>query len=200
MSVFSSAYFPPIRYMADFLQAENPLIDGFENMQKQTYRNRCYILGPNGRQMLIVPTARNNESRRVKDIRISYAENWQKEHYKSLEAAYRRSPYFEYYEHIFETILKTRYNFLFELNNAIMEQILNLLQADVQIKLTESYKADFEIDKRDVYKAKSEPVQIPVYAQVFEEKIPFESGLSIIDLICNQGPQSIIYLKNLNCI
>lgn len=200
MTVFASHFFPTIRYMADYISANNSVVDGFEHMQKQTYRNRCYILGPNGRQMLVVPTMRNNESRRMKDIRISNAENWQKEHYKSLEAAYRRSPFFEYYEQVFEEIFNLEYEYLFDLNNAILERILKLLQSSIEIKFTEEYKSLYERDFREKYIAKSDPVQIPEYVQVFAEKLPFESDLSIIDLLCNHGPQSIIYLKNLNFI
>lgn len=197
MTVFSAHYFPSIRYMADFILAENPLIDGFENMQKQTYRNRCHILGPNGRQMLIVPTAGNNMSRRVKDTRISYAENWQKEHFKSLEAAYRRSPYFEFYEDVIGEIFTKRHEFLFDLNLDILERILKLLKAGIQIDFTEKYEASPENDMRNYYNAKEVPVKLPEYSQVFEEKTAFESDLSILDLLCNEGPHSILYLKNL---
>ena len=183
--------------MSDFLKADKPVLDGFENMQKQTYRNRCYILGPNGRQMLIVPTAKKNASRRVKDIQISYAENWQKEHYKTLEAAYRRSPYFEFYEHIFEEIYQSKHKFLFDLNLDILERLLKILQSDVSIEFTDTYQSEYKLDFRNNYNSKEQPVEIPKYAQVFIEKIPFETDLSIIDLICNLGPQSIIYLKDL---
>lgn len=183
--------------MADFLASENPTIDGYENMQKQTYRNRCYILGPNGKQLLVVPTAKNNNSRSMKDIRISYAENWRKEHFKSLEAAYRRSPYFEYYEYVFEAIFAEEHTFLFDLNKAILERILTILQSDAQITYTEAYHAQAENDFREKYQAKEKPVEITKYTQVFDEKLDFVTDLSIIDLICNQGPQSTIYLNNI---
>ncbi|MDO5655489.1 MAG: WbqC family protein [Flavobacteriaceae bacterium] len=197
MTVFSSHYFPSIRYISDFINSENQLIDGFENIQKQTYRNRCYILGPNGRQMLVVPYERKNPSRQMKDMRICYAENWQKEHFKSLEAAYRRSPYFEYYEHYFDEIFNRRFEYLFELNNAILERILKILQAEIPLQFTQSYESVYQKDLREAYSAKEKKIEIPEYPQVFVEKIPFETDLSIIDLICNLGPESIIYLKNL---
>lgn len=166
-------------------------------MQKQTYRNRCYILSPNGRQTLVVPTQKNNESRRLKDIKISYAENWQKEHYKSLEAAYRRSPYFEYYEYVFEDLLNSKHEFLIDLNLDILERLLKILNIDTQISLSESYINGSENDFREKYNTKSKPLELPHYTQVFNEKLGFVTDLSIIDLICNQGPESVIYLTNL---
>ena len=194
--IFSAHYFPSIRYMADFLQSENPILDGNENIQKQTYRNRCYILGPNGRQILVVPTARNNNSRKMKDIQISYAENWQKEHFKSLEAAYRRSPYFEFYEDYFHDIFDAKPNYLFDLNINILERLLKILQAEKEIQLTQEFKKGYEYDFREKFNAK-EFETIKPYAQVFEEKMDFVHDLSCVDLICNQGPQASLYLKNL---
>lgn len=197
-SVFTSYYFPPIQYMADFIQQESAIIDAYENMQKQSYRNRCYILGPNKKLMLQVPTQKNNHSRNIKDIKISYAENWQKVHFKSLEAAYRRSPFFEFYEHFFHEILNSKHVFLFDLNIFIMERILRMLQLDSEINISKAYLKSYEVDFRDQYNPKIENVMIPPYSQVFEEKQEFVHNLSIIDLICNLGgSESKLYLKNL---
>ncbi|MXV38286.1 hypothetical protein GO491_06290 [Flavobacteriaceae bacterium Ap0902] len=201
MDIFSAHFFPTIRYMADWIHADNPVLDNFENIQKQSYRTRCYIQGPNGRQMLSVPTQKNNKSRRIKDIKIAYAEHWRKEHFKSLEAAYRRSPYFEYYEHFFEDVLHADFTYLFDLNYYILERLLKLLQFDSDIKKTNQYyqAGDHLVDNdfREKYLAREEPVIIPSYPQVFEEKLSFEPDLSFIDLLCNLGPESVIYLKKL---
>lgn len=196
-SVFTAYYFPPIAYMADFIQQESPMLDAYENMQKQTYRNRCYILNANGKQMLNIPTQKNNKTRKIRDIKISYDEDWPKEHFKSFEAAYRRSPYFEFYEHHFADILEAKPIYLFDLNHLIMERLLTILQVDTKFTLTESYLSTYNQDFRDAYNAKSDAFKNPKYAQVFEEKMDFVPNLSIVDLICNQGPQSKIYLKNI---
>lgn len=196
LNIFSAYYFPPIRYVSDFIKSETNWIDEFENFQKQTYRNRCYILGPNGRQLLVVPIVHNGK-RRMKDIEISYDANWQKEHFKSLEAAYRRSSFFEFYEHYFTEVFEKKHKYLLDLNLSILEQILRILQKEVQIYKTEKYIELSENDFREKYQAKKEAKKIPEYAQVFQEKLPFETDLSIIDLICNNGPESVIYLKNI---
>ena len=147
--------------------------------------------------MLVVPLSHNNSSRKMKEIEISYAENWQKEHFKTLESAYRRSPYFEYYGHYFEDILSQKTERLFDYNVHILEQILSILKTEVQINITSRYESSIAGDLREKFKAKEEPVSIPEYMQVFEEKNGFITDLSIIDLICNEGPRSLEYLKNL---
>lgn len=196
--VFSPFYFPPIRYMAEVVQQNTIIWDGIEHFQKQTYRNRCHVVGANGLQKLVVPTMRHGNSRHLKDLKISYAADWQKEHFKTLEAAYRRSPYFEYYEYVFELIFTLKEKYLIDLNHKIMEQILKILQTNVEIRFTETYREDYPNDCRNSYLTKSNPIEIPNYSQVFEEKLGFVTDLSIIDLICNLGPESIIYLKKYN--
>lgn len=196
MNIFSAYYFPSISYVSDFIKSEINWIDEFENFQKQTYRNRCYILGANGKQLLVVPIVHNGK-RRMKDIEISYDANWQKEHFKSLEAAYRRSSFFEFYEHYFTKVFEKKHKYLLDLNLSILEQILRILKKEVQIYKTEKYIELSENDFREKYQAKKKVEKIPKYSQVFQEKIPFETDLSIIDLICNNGPESVIYLKNI---
>ena len=196
MSTFPLFYYPPIRFFADWISQKEKTIDIYENYQKQTYRNRCYILSPNGVQKLIVPIEHNG-ARVMKDLRVSYAENWQKEHFKSLEAAYRRSPYFEYYEDSLCDVFNKEFKFLIDLNINILEQLLILLQAENKFSLSEAYVETKKNDFRNAYNAKDK-VALPEYTQVFSEKIDFQSDLSILDLLFNEGPQSILYIKQLN--
>ena len=196
MSTFSLFYCPPIRFFADWISQKGKVIDIHENYQKQTYRNRCHILSPNGVQKLIIPIEHNG-TRVMKDLKISYAEDWQKEHFKSLEAAYRRSPYFEFYEDsLCPVFLEKKYKYLIDLNFNILEQLLILLQLNNDFSISESYVESEENDFRNAYNAKTK-VNLPEYTQVFSEKMEFQSDLSILDLLFNEGPQSILYLKQL---
>src|ERR1035437_8256026 len=97
-ALFPTAYLPPIQYYAKVAACPNVVFELYEHFPKQTYRNRSYIMSPNGEQMLVVPLKSRTERIITRDIRISYNDNWQKLHWRSLEAAYRRSAYFEYYE------------------------------------------------------------------------------------------------------
>ncbi|MGV4460151.1 WbqC family protein [Ornithobacterium rhinotracheale] len=196
LNAFSSQYFPPIRFFADFLSQENPCIDVYENYQKQTYRNRCHILSPNGLQKLVVPIAHTGK-RAMKDLQISYAQDWQKEHLRSFEAAYRRSPYFEYYEDDLMPTFEKKHKFLLDLNLEILEQLLNLLQIENKFSLSESYIESPAEDFRQAYDAKNPVEDLPEYTQVFSEKLQFIPDLSVVDLLFNEGPKSIVYLKNL---
>ncbi|QAR30966.1 hypothetical protein EQP59_06255 [Ornithobacterium rhinotracheale] len=196
LNTFSAQYFPPIRFFADFLVQKSPCIDVFENYQKQTYRNRCHILSPNGLQKLVVPIAHTG-NRAMKDLQISYAQDWQKEHLRSFEAAYRRSPYFEYYEDDLMPVFEKKHKFLLDLNLEILEQLLSLLQVEKTFSLSESYVESPTRDFRQAYDAKNPVVDLPEYVQVFSEKLHFHPDLSVVDLLFNEGPQSIVYLKNL---
>src|ERR1043165_2589546 len=94
-----SQYFPLIHYYKTLINHYILQIERYEHYQKLSYRNRCYIAGPNGTILLSVPLAKGKNQRTVmKDVRISNEENWQSQHWKTLVSAYRRSPWFEYYE------------------------------------------------------------------------------------------------------
>ena len=99
MSTFPLFYSGSVGYFQSLLAADSVQFEVHEHFIKQTQRNRLEILGPNGRQLLVIPTLKSAGKRTTGNVKISHAENWQKEHWKSLEAAYQRSPYFEFYEH-----------------------------------------------------------------------------------------------------
>ena len=81
-------YLPPISWFSEYLNPDNEVVfEQFETFPKQTYRNRASIYGANGKLSLIIPI-RGTESKLMKDIEISYQENWQKNHWKSIESAY----------------------------------------------------------------------------------------------------------------
>src|SRR5512145_1659315 len=90
--LLSTSYLPPLQYIAKFLSGFPALIEKHENYQKQSYRNRCYIYGANGRQCLVIPVKKlHGEKTPIKEVEIDYTSNWQKIHLKSIESAYRLS-------------------------------------------------------------------------------------------------------------
>lgn len=195
--IFPVFYFGPISYFIELIRNENQQFEIHENFPKQTYRNRCYIQGANGKLRLAIPIVHNGK-RSVKDLEISYESNWQKEHFKSLVSAYKSSPYFEYYEDEIAEIYERKEKFLLDLNFKTLEFINAKLKLDLNLgNRTESYQAtDENSDFRNRFNAKSEtPVQMPEYLQVFDEKFGFIPNLSILDLLCNEGPKSATYLN-----
>lgn len=192
-------YLPPISWFSEFLNEENEVVlEQFENFPKQTYRNRTNIYGANGKLSLIIPIHHTGK-RCIKDIEISYAEDWQKLHWKSIKNAYQSSPYFEYYEDKLEKIFSEKPKFLLEFNLTALEIILKILKSEKEYSFTEEYVKSPEInDFRDHFSAKNESeYQMDEYYQTFSDKLGFIKDLSIIDLICNIGPESATYIKNI---
>ena len=197
--IFPAFYFGPVSYFAELLKADEYRFEANENFPKQTYRNRCYIQGANGKLRLAIPT-QHNGARVMKDIQVSDDHNWQKEHYKSLVSAYKSSPYFEFYEDDLIPIFEKKEKYLLDLNLKTIEFISSKLKLDLKFSLTEKYETfDDSIDFRNSFNAKVEPVgDFPKYFQVFDEKFDFMPDLSILDLLCNEGPKSATYLKELS--
>lgn len=197
--IFPVFYFGPISYFGKLIQADDYEFEIHENFPKQTYRNRCYIQGANGKLRLAIPT-KHNGKRAMKDIEVSYDSNWQKEHFKSLVSAYQSSPYFEYYEDAIAKIYEKKEKFLLDINFKTLDFINSKLNLELNLKTTEAYQNyDKNSDLRNSFDAKSEPqTPMPEYMQVFEEKLGFMPDLSIIDLLCNEGPKSTTYLKQIN--
>ncbi|MEZ4978432.1 MAG: WbqC family protein [Chitinophagales bacterium] len=173
-----------------------------EFFQKSSYRNRCEISGPNGKLVLSVPIVGGKDKKQYySQTKISYDHHWQKDHWNSLCSSYRRSPYFEYYEDKFEKIFDKDYETLFSLNLELFLLIKDLLKLDLAVEFSESYQkeaAEDIDDYRSHFLPKREfPIAIQ-YLQVFEDRTGFIPNLSIVDLLFNEGPNSLHLLKQLN--
>jgi len=175
----------------------------FDGFVKQSYRNRCCILSPNGLQCLSIPLIKAKKRQIIKDIRISYAENWRKIHWKSFEAAYRRSPYFEFYEDEFYPFYHEKeITFLLDFNQLLNQKLIELLGLNTTIIQSKRYINPTEVDKdyRILInrKNKIDNTIFTEYTQVFSDRNGFKPNLSIIDLLFNEGPNALIYLKEVS--
>ena len=196
--IFPTAYLPSIKYVSLFLKSENPVIELYETYQKQSCRTRCRVMTANGIQTLTVPVVKTNGNHTLtKDIEISYKEAWQQVHLRCLESAYRKSAYFDYYFPYFEKIYKQRFNTLIELNDYSLKVILKL----IKVKKEYSYTEDFEkiTDNNDyrisLSKSDANKIEMIPYYQVFADRHGFISNLSIVDLLFNEGNNSINNLQ-----
>jgi len=105
-------YFPSVSHFAAMLQADSVTFEVDDNFQKQSNRNRMYIYSANGLQLLNIPVKHSKDERRkYRDVQIEPAFNWQKQHFKSLEAAYRTSPYFEFFEDDLRPVFEKKHTF-----------------------------------------------------------------------------------------
>ena len=192
-------YLPPIAWFAEFLKDDSEIIlEQFESFPKQTYRNRCTIYGANGKLSLIIPIHHNGK-RVYQEIEVSNTEKWQKIHWKSIKTAYQSSAYFEFYEDKLEAIFTSDLKKLFDFNRNALDIILKILKTEKQYSLsTEYFKNPEATDFRNGFSTKIEsPLEFPEYYQTFSDKLGFQKNLSILDLICNKGPESLTYLKNI---
>ena len=201
IALLYTAYLAPIQYYSKLFQYDSICIEHYEHFPKQTFRNRCLIYGANGVLTLSIPLKKYKEKTITKDIKIAYDYPWQKNHWRSLQSAYRCSPYFEFYEHELFPFFNKNYTYLIDFNEALQTMILNLLNINVKIKSTENYlKQSPECDdlRVSISPKKNEPGEryiCKTYIQVFESKYGFIPNLSIVDLLFNQGPLSIDYIR-----
>jgi len=194
----STAYLPPVTYFSLISAADEVLIEREENYIKQTYRNRCYILSANGPHTLSVPIlAGSFHKTAIKDIRIDYSKRWQQVHLRAMTAAYKSSPYFEFYFERVEQIISSNHDFLLDLNMELLSMAAKTLRIDTPIRYTTHFEPvtakpnDF---RYTVTPKKKEQEEYREYLQVFQHGKGFVPGLSIADLIFNMGPDSYQYL------
>lgn len=191
-------YFPSVSQFAAMVQADSITFEMEDNFQKQTNRNRMYIYSPNGVQLLNIPVKHSKENhQKTKDVKIETAFDWQKQHFKSLEAAYRTSPFFEYFEDDLAPIFQKKHTFLMDLNFEAMEIVCDCLGLDFKFGKTSEYfheTTEFS-DFRQLANGKKDTLQFEPYTQVFEEKHGYLNNLSILDLLFNEGRYAVDYLK-----
>ena len=191
-------YFPSISHYIAMMQSEKVVLEMEDNFQKQTNRNRMYIYSPNGVQLLNIPVKHcKDKHQKCKDVRIENDFGWQKIHFKSLEAAYRTSPFFEYFEDDFRPIFEKKHEFLMDLNLETFALVNEALGVKFQTEKTTEYfheVADLK-DFRKLANGKKDTTKIEEYTQVFHEKHGFLNNLSILDLLFNEGRYTVDYLK-----
>lgn len=201
--LLSTAYFAPIQYYSKFIGHSKIYIEQFEHFNKQTFRNRCVILGGNGIIQLIVPVVKGRGPKTlIKDLKISYDVDWQRNQWQTLFSAYSSSPFFEYYQDDIKPFFEKKYEFLLDFNLKINETICDLLEIENKLVLTEDFEQVPEptINFRDIISPKNKTqtdkhFKQMEYTQVFSEKHGFSPNLSILDLLFNEGPNSYTILK-----
>jgi len=194
-------YFGTIAQYAVMAQSESIVFENEDNYQKQTYRNRTNIYGANGTLLLSIPIKHNKgEAHQLyKEVRIENNFEWQILHRRSIETAYRTSPFFEYYEDEFVHLFEKKREFLLDFNYECMQVVYDCLQLETPFSKTDEYIKNPENinDLRILINAKKQKNNtFDSYIQVFAEKYGFLPNLSILDLLFNEGTNALTYLEN----
>lgn len=174
-----------------------------DNFQKQTFRNRAYICTDRGQLMLNIPIAhvgKGQGRQKYKDVKIDYDENWQRQHWRTLETAYRTSPYFEYYEDDIAPLFHQKHDFLLDFNLKLIEVLCNCLQIDMPSKKSETFELSpiHHNDLRFLADAKKKiSMAQTAYVQVFGDRHGFIENASIVDLLFNEGTNALSYLNKI---
>ena len=203
-TLLSTAYLGNIQYYTKLISGEAE-IDLWENYRKQSYRNRCDVLTPNGVCSLIVPVLHpSGQKIRTKEVRIDNSKKWRHQHWQTIVSAYGRAPFFDHYAGAFESMYATEYELLAEWNRDLLQLTLQLLHLDIPVVYTDAYREAVPeaSDFRDALSPKPrwrrhDPAFRPApYYQVFSDRMPFAENLSIIDLLFCEGPETEGLLRN----
>lgn len=195
MTILPSTYLGSVEWYAHALR-EECIIDLHEHYIKRSERNRGRIMTAGGVMELTVNLERANRPRTpMCDVRIDYSKRWQHQHWIALVSAYKSSPYFDFYAEWFEPFYSRRYDFLVDYNVEIASTTMRLLGAKGLPTVSECYvtAADEDCDLRPKRRAEQKngsTFTAEPYIQVFAENIPFAPNLSVIDLLCAEGPNS----------
>ena len=197
--ILPTSYFGSIAYFQELAKHEHVIIEAKEHFPKQTYRNRCDILGADGILSLSIPTKKSNGSKTPTDeIILSNDENWRIRHWRAITSAYQSAAYFDYYSiEVKELLFNIEDNYL-QFTLAITERIIDWLELGTTLSLSKDFRAIKEKDARIelVDKNAFQEIEKAPYIQVFPKKDSFKKSISILDAIFCEGPLARRIIRN----
>jgi hypothetical protein len=189
-------YLPSVEWFAEVIKQNEILFDYEMHYERQMHLNQMTILLANGKSKLSFPLKKYKNHTLIKDILISVENNWQIKHWQTIRSAYGRAAYFLYYADEFELLFQKKFIFLKDWNETMFELCLKILKSDLKFSAVEIFQKSYSVNYSDMRwqpKNKMPEQKTENYRQVFANE-KFVQGLSIIDLIFNEGPDSIKYL------
>ncbi|MEM7509676.1 MAG: WbqC family protein [Bacteroidota bacterium] len=194
-AAFPIFYFPPISWFAAALHEKQILLDIDSVYRKQRFTTRTLIKGPNGLVPLVLPVGRRGHQKKIREKEISFRENWPTQHWRSILFSYKNSPYFEYYEEDLKECFQNPSPKLIDQLLKVLEKVFAILNLPIAYHLSSEEMKEVDRDYRKDFSTdlavRPKWFQAEAYEQVFGE---FEPNLSILDLICNVGPESPLML------
>lgn len=198
MMLLTTTYLGPVSWYANLYHADEVIIEAHEYYQKQTLRNRCIIATDQGPQMLSAFVEKGNKAKMpIQEVRLSNHNNWQQQHLYAWATYYGASPFYEYYiDDLKEVFLNGHDGTLFGMNEALRKHICNEIGFSPNVRYStewlgipvEGFTSETS-DHGDSFKGRQ-------YYQVatVTGKQSFMNNMSILDLLFNLGPESLVYL------
>lgn len=198
-ALLSTTYWGPVSYYAKVLHYDRLVLEAKESFIKQSYRNRTYVDGPNGALMLNL-SVNHQSPRQIDLIELNQRENWAQKHWQALQTSYGSSPFFDAISADLEAFYHKPYQRLWDLNLDSFKLICKWLRIQPKLQFSTEWFAVSQ--EHDDYRNSFHPkikldFPLPAYPQVFDHKGGFIENLSVLDLICNEGPAAFDYLKQL---
>lgn len=201
--IFAISSLPTVEYISMVVKNESIIFEQHEHFIKQNNRSRYHILSANGLQTLHIPVQHNIAPHiKITDVKISHFNNWQRLHWRSIEAAYNRSPFFEFYKDEFKSVFFGDEQLLFNYNLNLMQWVFKALKIAPHISFTSNFETEINstLNFKNLSNSKNNTVVLPhffvpkKYQQVFGYKHDYVANLSVIDLIFNCGNNAKNYL------
>lgn len=195
--IVDSHYLGCLEYYSLILSSKDVIIEVNDLFQKQTYRNRCYLLTANKIQPLVIPVKYSSKSL-TKEVKLDHSQRWVKDHWGAFYSAYGKAPFFEYFSEIFRAAWNKKHTYLIDANADFLLLTLKLLQVNVNVTYTERFESEQANDFRGIIRPKQPFESRGIYVsrpynQLFGDV--FAPNLSVVDLIMCEGPQAVDYLK-----
>lgn len=187
---------PSLEYFCAVSDFKNICLEKHEHYVKQSYRNRCYINTSQGVEMLSIPLTNKHGKVSFSDVEIDYSTRWQNVFWRTIESAYRNSPFYEHYSDDLRQILYSGKSSIFEMNFSLLSFCLKSIKWSQELSVTSQYekvvKEPFSdmrstITTRNTYIERGFYRPAPYY-QVFGSS--FEENLSMLDLLFCTGPSA----------
>jgi WbqC-like protein family len=202
--IVDSQYFSPSIFYKKTIGFSHIEIDVYDAYRKMSFRNRCSIAGANGPINLSIPLQEGRDQRRpAGEVKIANTYKWQLQHWRAITSCYNRSPWFDFYREELEELYTRSFDRLVDWNFACAELMIRKLGLAIQPSMTSAWKAAWNEPGYQDWRNKLTPKTIlsdfpdlPVYRQVFEEKLGFIPHLSILDLLFCEGKNAIAILQS----